>query len=99
MLAIWNLLKPALLGFLLSKKVITAVVGFLLSRLLPGLSEDVRLQIVGLAGLIIAGFAASDAGKEKAKISPSLAPTVFAPSVSGGVPQARDNENPINDRR
>lgn len=100
MLAIILGIARSLLVLPQSRKVLTAILGFALSRLLPGLSEEVRLQIVALTLTIVLGFAASDFGKEAKKVEtgvagPSMAPAVLVPSATpGGALQAVDPEVP-----
>lgn len=103
----WKTVLKGILSSLLalpqSKRVIIVVltavlskVGFLPPEIVAVLTEHSWAIIMAL--LVATGI--SDAGKVMAvKVSPSLAPTTFVPSVSGGVPQALDPENPIRDRR
>jgi hypothetical protein len=66
----------SLLALPTSKKVLAAIIGFALAKLLPGLSEQNRLEIVALTVSVILGFAASDHGKEAAKINSNAAPVL-----------------------
>lgn len=93
----------ALLSIPASKRVmivaITALLGklgFIPPEIVAVMAEHSWAILMGL--LVATGI--SDAGKALAvKLSPSLAPTTFVPSASGGVPQAVDAEVPILDRR
>lgn len=78
-----------------SKKFLVAMLGFALSRLVPGLNDETRMEIVALAVALVLGIGVADHGKEAAKITAIMQPISFVPSVSpGGVPQAVDQDYP-----